>query len=106
MRRRDRVVQELNASRALTCLVPDGAFYAFPSCHALEGVRSTAGVFESDVDVAKFLLDEAGVVVVVPGSSFGVPWHLRLSFASDLETLVEGCRRIRHALETLQCNQA
>jgi aspartate aminotransferase len=105
MRRRDRVVQELNASRALSCLVPDGAFYAFPSCHALEGVRSTAGVFESDVDVAKYLLDEAGVVVV-PGSAFGAPWHLRLSFALDLETLVEGCRRIRSALETLPRNQA
>jgi aspartate aminotransferase len=105
MRRRDRVVQELNASRARSCLVPDGAFYAFPSCQALEGVCSTAGVFESDVDVAKYLLDEAGVVVV-PGSAFGAPWHLRLSFALDLETLVEGCRRIRSAVETLTRNQA
>jgi aspartate aminotransferase len=51
------------------------------------------------------LLDEAGVVVV-PGSAFGAPWHLRLSFALDLETLVEGCRRIRSAVETLTRNQA
>lgn len=99
-RRRDRVVQMLDHASGLRCLVPDGAFYAFPSCHALKGASSKDGPLENDLDVANFLLDQAGVVVV-PGSVFGAPWHLRLSFALDLKTLTEGCARIGEALALL-----
>jgi aspartate aminotransferase len=67
---------------------PDGAFYFFP--------RLQLGV--DDVALADRLL-EAGVATV-PGSAFGAHGYLRLSFATDLDTLVKGCRRIVSALET------
>ena len=68
-------------------MTPDGAFYLLPKIH---GVRD-------DNALALRLLD-AGVATV-PGSAFGVPGHLRVSFATDLAVLVEGCRRIVTALE-------
>ncbi|MDT4835909.1 Aspartate aminotransferase [compost metagenome] len=84
--RRDAGVAILSGSPALDVTVPDGAFYLFPRLIAQS----------DDVGGADLLL-EAGVATV-PGSAFGAPGHLRLSFASDTATLEEGCRRIVKAL--------
>jgi aspartate aminotransferase len=84
--RRDAGVAVLAGSSALTVPVPEGAFYLFPR---LNGSAD-------DVAVADRLL-EAGVATV-PGSAFGAPGHLRLSFATDTASLEEGCRRIVAAL--------
>jgi aspartate aminotransferase len=84
--RRDAGIAALSKSPVLDVPVPDGAFYLFPR---LKGQGD-------DVAVADRLL-EAGVATV-PGSAFGAPGHLRLSFATDAQTLVEGCRRIVAAL--------
>ncbi|NEU12148.1 aminotransferase class I/II-fold pyridoxal phosphate-dependent enzyme [Methylobacterium sp. BTF04] len=86
--RRDAGVAILAGSPALTVPVPAGAFSLFP--------RLTGPA--DDGATADRLL-EAGVVTV-PGRAFGAPGHLRLSFATDLSTLQEGCRRIVAALET------
>lgn len=80
--RRDAAIATLSKSQALDVPIPDGAFYLFPR---LKEQRD-------DVVVADRLLD-AGVATV-PGSAFGAPGHIRLSFATDTTTLVEGCRRI------------
>lgn len=85
--RRDAGLATLRRSEALDVPTPDGAFYFFP--------RLRHG--GDDVALADRLL-EAGVATV-PGSAFGAPGHLRLSFATDVDTLVEGCRRIVTALE-------
>lgn len=85
--RRDAGLKVLSASRALKVPVPDGAFYFFP--------RLADG--SDDVTAADLLLD-AGVATV-PGRAFGSPGHIRLSFATDEATLVEGCRRLVAALE-------
>ncbi|QTL06206.1 pyridoxal phosphate-dependent aminotransferase [Aquabacter sp. L1I39] len=85
--RRDAGLKVLSASRALQVPVPDGAFYFFP--------RLADG--GDDVKAADLLLD-AGVATV-PGRAFGSPGHIRLSFATDEATLVEGCRRLVAALE-------
>lgn len=84
--RRDTGLAVLSTSPALEVPVPDGAFYLFP--------RLRSG--ENDVTMADRLL-EAGVATV-PGSAFGAPGHLRLSFATETATLREGCRRIVEAL--------
>lgn len=84
--RRDVGIAALSASPFLDVSVPDGAFYLFPK---LIG-RS------DDVAVAEMLL-QAGVATV-PGSAFGAPGHLRLSFATDKATLKDGCKRIVVAL--------
>ncbi len=86
--RRDAGLATLRQSQALDVPTPDGAFYFFP--------RLQYGV--DDEALADRLL-EAGVATV-PGSAFGAHGHLRLSFATDIDTLVKGCRRIVSALET------
>lgn len=67
-----------------------GAFYSFPCVHEAMAVKG----FTDDVAFARFLLEEAKVAVV-PGSAFGAPGHVRLSFATGMENLQEAIRRIR-----------
>ena len=85
--RRDRVVQELNAIPGVKCARPSGAFYAFPdvSGTGFDGPR-----------LAEALLADAGVCVL-PGTAFGQVGrdHVRISYATSLENLVEAARRIR-----------
>ncbi len=84
--RRDAALSVLRASPDLAVAAPDGAFYL------LVQVRDLA----DDTTLALQLLD-AGVAVV-PGSAFGATGHLRLSFATEAATLIEGCQRLRSAL--------
>ncbi|MEX0365113.1 MAG: pyridoxal phosphate-dependent aminotransferase [Ruegeria sp.] len=88
--RQDLVVTGLNAA-GLSCAQPDGAFYVFPSCPEKMPV---------DHEFCRYLLDEAGVALV-PGRAFGMPGHLRLSFAYAAESLQEGLRRIADATARL-----
>lgn len=86
-RRRDLMVAGLNEIPGFRCLVPQGAFYAFPHVAAL-GIPSTA--------MTETLLDEAGVATY-PGRAFGPGGEgfMRLSFAASEAVIVEGIRRIR-----------
>lgn len=91
--RHDFVVAGLNALPGITCLPGQGTFYAFAD---VRGLMNTRG-FADDGAVAAHLLEHAGVAVV-PGSGFGAPGHLRLSFARSLETLREALARVGKAL--------
>ena len=86
----------LNEIEGVECPECDGAFYAFPSFQVvidrMDGIRD-------DVELATWLLDEAGVATV-PGSAFGAPGHLRLSFASSMHELKDAIGRIRNALNS------
>lgn len=95
--RRDLVVDGLSRMRGVTCGVPDGAFYVLPS---VSGVLARMGEGATDVTLATYLLDEAGVAVV-PGIAFGAPGHIRISYATALETLKEAIRRMGEAIEKL-----
>ncbi|MDX2543560.1 pyridoxal phosphate-dependent aminotransferase [Streptomyces sp. WI04-05B] len=87
-RRRDAALAILRRSPHLETTAPDGAFYLFP--------RHATG---DDLAVADALLD-AGCATV-PGSAFGAPGHLRLSFATDITTLEAGCRTVVDVLDGL-----
>jgi aspartate aminotransferase len=93
--RRDRVLAMLAEIPQLTCHTPDGAFYAFPSVAGCLG-RATAGGrrLANDVDVALALLDEQHVSVV-QGSAFGMNGYIRISYAADMASLEEACRRVQ-----------
>ncbi len=90
--RRDKVVAGLNAIPGFTSLKPAGAFYVFPSVAGLIGRTSPAGkALATDADIAMALIEEADVALV-PGSAFGLPGHLRLSYAAsdaDLDTALK-----------------
>jgi len=93
--RRDLVVDGLNASKGVTCLVPQGAFYVFPSCEGLLGKTSAGGKkLVSDEDFVMALLEETGVALV-QGSAFGLPGHFRLSYAAADAELQKAVERIQ-----------
>ncbi len=93
-RRRDLVVERLNAIDGVECPVPPGAFYVFPSIAGLIGRRMRDGRrIESDEDFAQALLDTEGVAVVF-GRAFGLSPHFRISYAASAATLEEACLRI------------
>jgi aspartate aminotransferase len=100
-RRRDMVVSLLRQAPGLTCAVPEGAFYVFPSIAGCIG-RTTAGgrLIETDRDFAMALLEEAHVALV-HGGAFGMSPHVRISYATDDASLEEACRRIIGFCETL-----
>ncbi|MBF9046658.1 aminotransferase class I/II-fold pyridoxal phosphate-dependent enzyme [Rhodobacterales bacterium LSUCC0031] len=94
-RRRDLVVGMLNAIPGVTCPVPEGAFYVYPSIDGLIGKTSAAGtLIDTDETFAKALLEEKGVAVVF-GGAFGLSPCFRISYATADETLREACARIQ-----------
>jgi aspartate aminotransferase len=92
-RRHDWLVEALNALPGFRCVPADGAFYAFPD---VSGAIATLGLAD-DAEFAGHLLDQAGVAVV-PGTAFGAPGHVRMSFACSLDTLRDAVARIAAAL--------
>lgn len=100
--RRDFVVDELNKMDVLDCQVPQGAFYAFPSCSNAFGMTCPDGnVIEDDAAFCAYLLSAANVALV-PGRAFGLPGHFRLSYAYALTELTEGLQRIASAVSALK----
>jgi len=94
---RYRYIREaLNGIDGVECPECDGAFYAFPS---FQGFIDRMDSIRDDVELAGWLLTEAGVATV-PGTAFGAPGHLRLSFASSMEQLEEAVGRIKRALNS------
>jgi aspartate aminotransferase len=85
----------LNAIPGVECPSCEGAFYAFPS---FQGFIDRIDDIRDDADLATWLLEAAGVSTV-PGSAFGAPGHLRISYAAGMEHLQEAIGRIRTALE-------
>jgi aspartate aminotransferase len=92
--RHDFVVEALNRIPGVVCLPADGTFYCFPYVQAI--IDSLDGIAD-DVELAEYLLDKAGVALV-PGTAFGAPGYLRLSFATGMETLQAALERLTNAL--------
>ena len=94
--RRSWLVPAINAIEGLRCADPDGAFYVFPE---VKGVYGRGNIRDSH-SFAEFLLEHARVAVV-PGSAFGSDDHVRISYATSMERIREGARRIEAALRKL-----
>ncbi len=94
-KRRNYMVQTLNQIKGVSCLSPQGAFYTFPKVSALYGKK----VKNSD-EFCKLMLEEA-LVACVPGSGFGADEHIRLSYATSMNDIEEGLKRIKTWVETL-----
>lgn len=94
MRRRDLVVDALNAIPGITCPRPEGAFYVYPSIQELIGKTSAGGTaIDSDEAFVTALLEETGVAVV-HGAAFGLSPYFRVSYATSDAALKEACARI------------
>lgn len=96
--RRDLICDLLNDIPGVQCPMPLGAFYAFPDFSSfIDPAQSANGKFVDDMALTEYLLVNAKVAVV-PGSSFGAPGFLRLSYATSDELIREGIQRIKSAL--------
>jgi aspartate aminotransferase len=93
-RRRDMVVERLNAIDGIRCPMPEGAFYVYPSVKGLLGRRTPEGkTLATDADFVSALLAATGVAVV-PGEAFGLAPYFRVSYAASDAALADACDRI------------
>ena len=89
-RRRDILFTKLESAPGLTCDLPEGAMYLYPSCAGVIGKRTPDGkTIENDTDFTMYLLDSVGVAVV-QGVAYGLSPHLRISFVAPEDDLVRG----------------
>lgn len=101
-RRSERAVELLNRIPGLRCLAAAGSFYVFPCCEGVIGKRKPDGtVIESDTDFVLYLLEAEGVAVI-NGSAYGLSPYFRVSVATDIETMEDGCARIARACDALE----
>jgi len=89
--RHDFVLSELNTIEGVECIASDGTFYIFPDFTKVMSKMDIA----DDVTLASRILEEAEVALV-PGSAFGSPGHMRISFATDMVSLQKALERIKN----------
>jgi aspartate aminotransferase len=95
-KRRDYIYNEFNSIDGVSVVKPQGAFYIFPNISKyIDGEK-----IKNDIDFTTYLLEEAKVSVV-PGSAFGKEGYIRMSYATSMENIQEGMRRIKEALSKL-----
>ncbi len=99
--RRNYIVEALNAIEGISCVNPKGAFYVFPNVSNFYGKEYKGRKINNSLDFAMILLEEANVAVV-PGVAFGDDDFIRVSFATDLETIKRGVKALKEFLSDLK----
>jgi len=97
IKRRNYMVERINSINGLSCLKPNGAFYVMMNISQIIGKEFEGVKISSSDDFANVLLDKAKVALV-PGSGFGTDIHVRLSYATSMENIIEGLNRIEKFL--------
>ena len=100
--KRDLALSIFKRTKGLTCYKSEGAFYLFPDCKALFGLRDPKGkVINNSNDLGQYLLENANVAVV-PGIAFGLDGYFRISYATSLAIIKTALERIEAACNELQ----
>lgn len=99
-KRRDYIVEALQAIDGIRCFKPGGAFYVFPDISAYLNKQAGNKKIESSTDLCMYLLEEHGLAAV-PGDAFGEPDGIRLSYASSMDELKEAIKRLKTGLGSL-----
>lgn len=100
-KRRKYMVEQLNKIPGVSCLMPVGAFYAFPNVARLYGKSIQGKTIKNSSDLATYLLEEAKVALV-SGDAFGADPYIRLSYATSMENIQKGLNRIAKAVSELR----
>ena len=95
--RHDFVLKELQSMPGVRCLPADGTFYIFPSIQDLLSKPMLA----NDIEFAEYLLNEADIALV-PGSAFGAPGHIRISYATSIENLKRAMKNLREFILSIK----
>ena len=98
--RRDLMIRLLNGIQGVKCMIPGGAFYAFPDFSYYLGKNHNGEKINDSFKLCDYILDVAKVVSV-PGDGFGAPGHIRFSYAVDKDTIRKGIDRVVKALSEL-----
>lgn len=93
MERKAAAAQAIGEIDGLTCIVPDGAFYIMINVSTTYGKSINGKSIKTSMDFASVLLEES-LVAVIPGEAFGAPEYVRISYASSMESILEGLSRI------------
>ncbi|MEQ9091028.1 MAG: pyridoxal phosphate-dependent aminotransferase [Balneola sp.] len=100
-KRRDFMVDSLNAIEGVSCFSPGGAFYVFPDIsHYLKSEKPDGSKIESSTELCMYLLEEFGLALV-PGDAFGEPNGLRMSYAASMNDLEDAMDRFKKGLGSL-----
>ena len=100
--RRDKLWAGVNAIKGLSALLPDGAFYLFPSCRGLLGAVTPDGeLIQTDADFCAHVLQSSGLVVV-PGRAFGASGYFRMSYAYSNAELDDALVRLGRSVNLLK----
>jgi aspartate aminotransferase len=99
--RRNYFVKALNSINGIECLMPAGAFYVFPKVSSFFGKYAEQYLIKNDVELCEYLLVE-GKVAAIPGSAFGAPEYLRLSYTTSTHNLKTAIDRIGGSLAKLR----
>ncbi len=97
-KRHDFLINEFKNIPGLKCLPSDGTFYTFPN---IEAFLNRDPSVTNDIEFAEFLLTQANIALV-PGSAFGTPGYVRLSYATSMENLEQAVANIKKALGSIQ----
>ena len=92
-KRRDYIVQRLNAMPGISCLKAQGAFYVFPDVSALYGQSVNGAIIKDSLSLSELLLEQARIAVV-PGVAFGADKNIRLSYACSMRNIEQGLDRL------------
>ena len=95
--RRNLIIHLLNELPGIKCLVPKGAFYAFPDFSFFLGKEVEGKLLKDTFDISEYILRSSSVVTV-PGDGFGAPGHIRFSYATSKENIEKGIERLKTAL--------
>jgi aspartate/methionine/tyrosine aminotransferase len=99
-KRRNFVHKRLQEMNGITCIKPQGAFYAFPNISSHLNKTYNDSMIRNSDDLVLYLIKKAKVVLI-PGAAFGSDNHLRISYATSMERLEEGMSRIESAFQSL-----
>ncbi|KPU59536.1 aminotransferase class I and II family protein [Pseudomonas fluorescens] len=100
--RRQRMLGLLKNVKGVSCTPPDGAFYVFANVSGLMGLKTPSGkTIETDTDLVNFVLEDEGVATV-GGAAYGMSPYIRLSFASSMDVIEDGCLRFQRSCEKLR----
>lgn len=95
--RHDFILKALKGIQGIECTASDGTFYTFPN---IEGLLDKKAGINNDLALSEYLLTEAEIAVV-PGSAFGAPGHIRLSYAANINLLAEAAKRLQSVFQKL-----
>ena len=98
--RRAFIIKALNEIPGVSCFNPQGAFYAFPNVEDLLGKSCNGKKIDSSLTLCEVLLDEAKIAAV-PGEAFGAPGYMRLSYATSMENIIKGIKRLEEFVQEL-----